>query len=722
MDGRIAHLHVIHRSPGGAALRGNTGARLEDISQRYLPDAWEDALERILPDDQTVYVLRHVGVALTLRLSDDRLDAQIADSLARRLTTSTAQSIVRSADDNLKTFANLAEYTASFVDALLRGQAWAQWYFYPFFRLQTWSVDEAIHEVLLEQRERLPQILAALTPLGTFDLLLQRLAPEIVRDLWQQGLEHAHAAAHREALRALVVHLFGVIDTLDLWAQPRPEPGQAVDDYLAQNDDLIDWRDHGALAHTLGALFHSLVASGYLRRLSAAAARAIEPRLTQALSAIAYVDTAALKAAMLNSLTLERPHSLQPVPERQRLLLDDLIALLREESARLDQTAGSAANALRLYTLLIAKQPRWTGDPLASDLLERLVHALAALMRGDLSAEALAALRRGDQQGALAALPSDQSLRWLASLGAHAADIIDIVTGGETPYVTPGNAVQTEYAGVFLLARALLDLRLAGLVEELQYPPRLADLLAMLGLHWAGSAALKADRLDPGLMIFAGIESAATLDDLSAAWIDTAADDRERFWTALLRRLVEHRLVSGTDLRLLTVPLDESRQALVAQDVETGLAALTHVTAADMPDATDSALQRWQPQWGELTGQPLRIADDAADADRAADRLPLLPTRTLVDVETDLTLALTADAVLRLWARWLRQFQQSSSAYLLEQFIHRTGSVTVSDRQILVEMAARPLDVVLELAGYLAPLEHMPWLGQRSVYFRIQRG
>jgi hypothetical protein len=32
-----------------------------------------------------------------------------------------------------------------------------------------------------------------------------------------------------------------------------------------------------------------------------------------------------------------------------------------------------------------------------------------------------------------------------------------------------------------------------------------------------------------------------------------------------------------------------------------------------------------------------------------------------------------------------------------------------------------PLDAVLELAGYLKPIETLPWLGDRSVVFAIRR-
>jgi hypothetical protein len=79
---------------------------------------------------------------------------------------------------------------------------------------------------------------------------------------------------------------------------------------------------------------------------------------------------------------------------------------------------------------------------------------------------------------------------------------------------------------------------------------------------------------------------------------------------------------------------------------------------------------------------------------------------------------LVAFGLLRLWARWLRQFSDSSIPYLLEQFIRRPGRLYPGETGLWVELEPRPLDIVVELAGYMAPLEGVPWLGGRTVYFR----
>jgi hypothetical protein len=81
-----------------------------------------------------------------------------------------------------------------------------------------------------------------------------------------------------------------------------------------------------------------------------------------------------------------------------------------------------------------------------------------------------------------------------------------------------------------------------------------------------------------------------------------------------------------------------------------------------------------------------------------------------------------AIGLLRLWARWLRGFAQSSVPYLLRQFIRRAGRIEVRPDEIAVILRPAQLDVVLEMSGYLAPTPPVFWLAHRRVSFRIARG
>jgi len=91
------------------------------------------------------------------------------------------------------------------------------------------------------------------------------------------------------------------------------------------------------------------------------------------------------------------------------------------------------------------------------------------------------------------------------------------------------------------------------------------------------------------------------------------------------------------------------------------------------------------------------------------------------DVERPPSIRALAVHLLRLWSRWLRGFAQSSVPYLLQQFIRRPGEIELRPDEIVVILRPAPLDLVLEMSGYLAPTPAVPWLAQRRVSFRTNR-
>jgi hypothetical protein len=296
--------------------------------------------------------------------------------------------------------------------------------------------------------------------------------------------------------------------------------------------------------------------------------------------------------------------------------------------------------------------------------------------------------------------------------------------------------MDVESAGIALLLRAILDVRLPGIPRRVGYPAELSDLLAALYLGWAGPTGVKEGHLEPGLSYLAGFENPSTLTDLSHSWSMGALRD---FQNALLDALVSQRMLSGAELHLYHLPLaGENRWALVAGD-ETGLLSPLG-KAVQSSEEAGTVLAEWCQGWVDATGfDPAIIADNelaglpstlpillAARADEAiasrhhsgAGHLHAA-WATLGEPLPDLVPAyLMSFGLLRLWARWLRQFSESSIPYLLEQFIRRPGRLTPGAAGVWVELEPRPLDIVVELAGYMAPLEGLPWLGGRTVYFR----
>jgi hypothetical protein len=79
------------------------------------------------------------------------------------------------------------------------------------------------------------------------------------------------------------------------------------------------------------------------------------------------------------------------------------------------------------------------------------------------------------------------------------------------------------------------------------------------------------------------------------------------------------------------------------------------------------------------------------------------------------TVARAAHLTLLAWSRWLPGLAESSPAFLLGHLLRRGGSVSVVADAVHVVLDPRPLDAVVELAGYLEPLERVPWLGRRAL-------
>jgi hypothetical protein len=279
-----------------------------------------------------------------------------------------------------------------------------------------------------------------------------------------------------------------------------------------------------------------------------------------------------------------------------------------------------------------------------------------------------------------------------------------------------------------------------------------AALELALGLRWAGAAGRPGDHLDPGLGLWAGIDPLPPPEALRATWAAAPTDAYAPFQAALLRTLAAQRLLPGDTLHVYQVPV-AGGSALVA-----GLAQGPWPLGVlyDPAIAPAAQVETWQSAWAAATGHHLAaVVVDAAlaehlaglsgvtltvapvgeaisapdplsseEAAHQAGRAALVAALAALDgsqlgvPEADLTIALLAAALLRLWARWLRPFADSSLPYLLDQFIRRPGRLTWRPPELLVTLEHRPLDVVLDMAGYLAPLEQVPGTNGRRVRFR----
>jgi hypothetical protein len=820
MEGRIGHLHCHYRILAVSDAAQATAARLDRVVREQMPEACAAALEQALDDDPAVYVLRHLDMQVMLNMEGDLTDVRLAQRWGQHVARAALRVIAQDAQGStmLVRFADQAAFVTQFIEDLLRGAAWNRWFYGAFAPLRRGSTADVIARVLQDNREHVPAILSRLHRDGALDGLLAALGDTNLNLVWQYCLHgppiHPSRApdtageepggndpmprGREELERPLFAGALRLLDSLALWADRRPSGDALFAGYVSSTPAPVDWRDRRALAMVMLAIIRYLADRDYLRRVDRAAHAEVLPRLDAPLAEFDWLDVEWLRAALLDLLAVAgssgtdlpvRPLDRAPTP-RQRALLDDLEAVLRDGTAALDRAQSDAPeNALRLYAALIARAPRWSGDPLAGVVIQRLLSAHALLAQARFPAEAMRWLRQGGVQRLLHALPDDVRERaagtvgFVAGLGEPGLALVETLMRGQassaaTPAVADAGrysggadvapapltaSIETGCAGVFLLLRAVMGARLPALVVTSGYPPgeRLTPfgaLLVALGLRWASAPGMSGGRIDPGLRVLAGHDGPATIEDLRAAWAGCGPEDEARFQIALLRHLAARRMVQGSTQHVYRLGVAEGRAILVAGDGSPGLWPLGHVIETDA--AAPAIVASWLNAWEEATGHQVSTVSvdqslsdiwalsrhpagadvvivpetEAAEAHarvseiaethrsgRAAfaAAMAALDHGLLALPDSDLTIALAASTLLRLWARWLRQFADSSVPYLLGTFIRRPGWITVNAQRIEVELQHRPLDIVLDMAGYTAELERVPWLGERGLRFHI---
>jgi len=784
MDGRIGQLDCRFHLGGERDVADRLAARLKRVAHEHLPAAYDAALEAALSDDPSVYVLRHVNCALSLALPESAADADLATRWGERLAGAVVRAIARGDADCVR-FASQADFVACFAADLLRGDAWGRWYYSAFASLRHLPAPEALRAVLLDQRACLPGVLGALHHLGELETLLQTLDSRALAELWERGL--LPPALEPAETQLFFASALALIDNLGLWAGARA--GQdALQAYLAARPPAANWRDRQSLALALYDVLRFLAARGYLSRPSGTGVPNLPARLEQASAALDWLDTALLRQHLLELLAQPaapaadlpaRPRASGSTP-RQRALLDELQAVLRERGTQLDHGQPDAAvNALRLHTWLVARDPSWASDSLALNLIERLLRAWRLIAEIAPRARALELLRQRNLAGALHLLPDERrseaagSLHWLVELGQPGVMLVETLLQGtshppplrlppgrrgQPPASSPWPSAETEMvptscAGVALLLRAVLDLRLPSvlsgetLLADLPPGERLRAVLLALGLRWSGASGSADGRIDRGLCLLAGWDDRGpdTVAALRALWV-AGEDEHDRFQVALLRVLLGQRLVAGSTLYVHLLPLPDATQALIAGDESAALWPLGCVVHS--ADAIAEAIARWSAAWMNITGnEPTFVVAQelTAHAARAGAAIVVEPQDDIAPARThrssqerlvaalaaldhgqigastaDLTIALAAIALLRGWCRWLRQFGDSSVPYLLKQFVDRRGGISVQPDGLLIELAPLPLDIALQMSGYTAEIQRVPWLDGRSIQFLIR--
>lgn len=447
--------------------------------------------------------------------------------------------------------------------------------------------------------------------------------------------------------------------------------------------------------------------------------------------------------------------------QRQRNLLEDLASALQTKSLVIPlQPKFAPAWALRLYAALVAEAPRWADDPLATALIERLLKSLAELARSENTPQVLRSIEQGDLSGALTLVSGESrssaraAFRFLVTVFKDVPKLRRVLetatqysprSSGEDSSPTP-DSIETEAAGTFLLTRALMDAKATFWAAPLLGDEGFAALLAALALRWSGTPSGTHRKLDPGVRLFAGSSCPETRADVYLVLRAAPADWQRMMQEKLMEILTGQRLIDGEVAHLFWLPRSEERHQLVLGDASGHLWSFGRsFPKGRKPTATllewlhkleeqscnggarvlaDAALSSVTPS---DVGAQFIAENDPAEGDvdvqrhvegrrRLVQSLDALGTSEM-ESDIDLALSLAADALLRVWARWLRKFSDSSTAYLLENFVRRSGSVSTDGTGLHVKLQPKPLDAVLEMAGYFNSIDSVPWLENKQLYF-----
>ncbi len=752
MDGRIGHLQYRYHVLGDQNAMAAVKQRLDHLAQTDMVQRWEAALDLNFADDPTVYVLRQLNVRLVLATGET--DTMIVKQWETHLTRAVIHAIQEEDEDsqNLVTFPNQADYITHFLIDLVEGQAWDRWFYGAFADLESLSVQDALLRVLEDNHSYLGLIMASLYQHGSLDNVLGLLDAGSLRKVWQAASGKQQATTAQ--IRPLLTLAFRIADSLQWWINNPLDQDAKLEAYLAQNSPISDWLDTDSLLQVMVFIFTHLIQQRLIRPLLPNDIR-FENRFAAVRRQYDWLDFDKLIRQVMAIPQSTVPFTSDlPVRNmnvhaspRQYKLIEALHETLQSSSLYFDLSQSDpAANAIRVLAILLSHHHEWSEDSITMPIIEHLVYVWLLAMQ----ASTIELLPEGLEQ-LLQYIPSSatrdltvRALRFVNSTGEMGWSVIRLMMGktslssgsiiklslpskmigvgtGFLPQAPQSTTISTACAGVFLLLRAILDVKLVALLANSpDFTAAIPAFLATLGLYWAGREGLIGDRVDPGLLACAGIETPFKLKDLQTTGLDKDAVQKRVFQRNVLRLLVGQGMVPASSITVHKLTPDHLPIILIA-GTETPRLWSFNATLSE-PSQESDVIASWLDDWEAATGKrpTLHTVPELTETAHLLELLDILQFEELRAIDPSLTVLLTANTLLRLWARWLGKFAPSSPAYLLENFIRRPGTIVITDQTIVVELTSRPLDIVLRMSGYLSDIDAISWLGNRRICFQIQ--
>jgi hypothetical protein len=340
-------------------------ALLERNVRGRVPDAYIAALEGTLQNDPTVYVLRRLHVALSLRVGEIPNEPALAQRWARHLGAATVRKLVADGANpaDIVRFADDAEYVAHFMADLLNDLAWQRWYYGAFSRYRHAAKREAVLGVLLENSRELVKIFRCLAQLGCLRAVLDLLGPSEAGTLWREAVQPDIRQTNANELRVFVRAALAIIESSKLWARAPFDVEALLTAYAETHPPLPDWTDRRSLALAVVHVLRFVAWRGVITAPRGANAERYREGLAGILATLDWLDTRWLEDELCAWFAEDAVAA--PFTERSE---SDLPAPLRPSGLR-----ASDATEFRIFVraalAIIESSELWAKAPLHGEAL-----------------------------------------------------------------------------------------------------------------------------------------------------------------------------------------------------------------------------------------------------------------------------------------------------------------------------------------------------------------
>src|ERR1043165_904023 len=574
MQTRIGHLHIAYRTPQGLASASLLVSTLKRVASERIAAVCDQAFAESFPDDPTVRVVRRVASRVAVVSGREILESKIAAQWGHRLCAAVIESIVEANGDNVVCFENQAEFVAAFLAELSVGDPWSKWFFGAFASYRALEQGEVVLAVLEDNQEWLLEIFRRLRQENSLEAVLSYLTNQEQQRLWKEVIRGAPRQEPKEAFHIFVKSAVAVLDSLGLWSGERPSEHLILESYLATFPSTPRWTNAVSLADAVADVVQFLIATYFESRVTPLQEDQIASLQKLLSNKFDWLEVGHLLKRVLlifqawAAIQEQKQFVLRPLAPSavQKRLLEQTTELVGAGHCRLDlRDESSYANLIRLLVSLSAGSDSSSVTSIIP-LLENVVAAWVALRHRSDSTEIIAALCRrsipasGGEQAALGHIANH--LHVIGSSGEPAIALVEeLLKQSKTPKEFDV-VIQTGCAGLFLLVRAIRDLRLKTALYDAGFES-FESLLTGIAVCIGGDSVWRNERLDEGAALWAGIESKDSIAKLELL----ESLDREQFENSFTGLLAAHRIDEPSELNfresLPAVPCSEAVLSLL---------------------------------------------------------------------------------------------------------------------------------------------------------------